>query len=225
MAAARSARSAEDGPTARRAPRAARAPGGDWIAAGNPHASCNDGLPSYNAAVTAYLPARVVPDYSSGNQQTVWLRQEFFDLANPNTPVQTGQWFYNVLNPGQWTTNYWYLYQGLGNDPVDAWQTTFGRNLQTSYAVVYDMWWQDNYSGQWLYHSRFRAWHQQGNGMYADRCAGQAMGYFNGSPSASTPSCSYNWSDALCASLRAFASSFQTGFIYPSTTFRVGSRS
>jgi Ca2+-binding RTX toxin-like protein len=217
-AAAREAGSTEAARTAR------RAPGGEWLTAGNPLVSCNDGLPSYSAVVTAVLPARVVPDYSSANRQTVWLRQEIFDLANPNTALQTGQWFYNVLDPGQWTTGSWYLYQGLGNDPVDAWQTTFGRSLQTNYAVVYDMWWQDNYTGEWLYHSRFRAWHQQGSGLYADRCAAQAMGYFNGAPSASTPSCSYTWSDAFCASWRALASSFQTGFIYPSTTFRVAAR-
>lgn len=224
-AAARKVGSTEGARTAGRTPQAAaRAPGGGWLGTGNPYVSCNDGLPSYSAVVTAHLPTQVVPDYSSANRQTVWLRQEIFDLANPNTPVQTGQWFYNVLDPGQWTTSSWYLYQGLGSDPIDAWQTTFGRSLQTNYAVVYDMWWQDNYTGEWLYHSRFRAWHQQGNGMYADRCAAQAMGYFNGSPSASTPACSYNWSDALCATLRAFASSFQTGFIYPSTTFRVAAR-
>lgn len=220
--AARKAGSTEGARTARRAPQAARVPGGEWLTAGNPLVSCNDGLPSYSAVVTAYLPARVVPDYSSANRQTVWLRQEIFDLAHPNTALQTGQWFYNVLDPGQWTTGSWYLYQGLGNDPLDAWRTTFGRSLQTNYAVVYDMWWQDNYTGEWLYHSRFRAWHQQGSGMYADRCAAQAMGYFNGSPTATTPTCSYNWSDAFCASWRALASSYQTPFIYPSTTFRAG---
>ncbi len=218
---ARSAPSAKGAQAAPRAESPAAVPSGAWLGAGNPQVSCNDGLPSYESAVTAYLPARVLPDDASGNRQTVWLRHEIFDLANPNTPVQHGQWFYNVLDPGQWTTNYWYLHQGQGNDPVDAWHTRFDRNLQTSYAVVYDMWWQDNYTGQWLFHSRFRAWHQVGNGFHADRCAAQAMGYFNGSPSASTPSCSYNWSDAMCAALRALASSFQTGFGYPSSTFRV----
>ena len=221
LAAAQSAPSAKGAQAAPPASQPADSPIGAWISSGNPQVSCNDGLSSTESVVTAFLPAQVQPDDTSGNRQTVWLRHEIFDLANPNTPAQSGQWFYNVLDPGQWTTNHWYLYQGQGNDPLDAWHTRFGRNLQTSYAVVYDMWWQDNYTGQWLFHSRFRAWHQVGSGFYADRCAAQAMSYFNGSPSTTTQPCSYNWSEAFCATMRAFTSSFQTRFIYPTTTFRV----
>lgn len=199
----------------------ARAPWGDWIGYGNPLVNCNDGLPSTSAVVTAHLPARVRPDYASANQQTVWLRQEIFDLFNPNAPIQTSSWFYNVLNPDQWTTNWWYLYQGRGNDPLDAWYTNFGRNYAVNYAVVYDMWWQDNVTGQWLYHSRFRAWHTSGRDVWwSDRCAAQALGYFNGSPNASTPTCSYNWSDTFCAVYRSYFSSFSTPFLYPNSTFR-----
>jgi Ca2+-binding RTX toxin-like protein len=207
--------------SARAVPTNARVPMTDWFGQGNPAVSCNDGLPSTSSVITGYLPAYVRPDYASGNQQTVWVRPEIFDLSNPNTPVETGQWFYNTLNSDQWTTAYWYLYQGLGNDPLDIWRTTFGRNLQTSYAVVYDMWWLDNATGQWLSHDRVRAWHQLGNGFYSDRCAGQAVGYFIGGPSATTPTCANNWTATWCATFRALNASYETPFNYPTTTFRL----
>ena len=209
---------------ARRVPTNARVPMSDWFVPGNPFVTCNDGVSITSSVITAFLPKQVRPDYASGNQQTVWVQPEIFNLANPNAPVESGQWFYTVLNNDQWTSNYWYLYQGQGRDPLDIWTTTFGRNLQANYVVVYDMWWQDNVTGQWLSSWRPGAWHQQGNGQFSDRCAAQAAGYFNYGPTATTPNCSVNWSDAFCATLRAFSSSFETGYIYPSTTFRVRPR-
>ncbi len=222
VAAARPAPQTE-GVAARRVPTNARLPMSDWFAPGNPFVTCNDGLPSTSSVITAFLPKQVRPDYASGNQQTVWVQPEIYNLAYPNAPVESGQWFYTVLNNDQWTSNYWYLYQGQGRDPLDIWTTTFGRNLQASYVVVYDMWWQDNVTGQWLSSWRPEAWHQQGNGFYSDRCAAQAAGYFNYGPTATTVICPYNWSDVNCANYRAFFSSFSTPFNYPTTTFRVRS--
>ena len=106
-----------EGVAARRVATNARLPMSDWFAPGNPFVTCNDGLPSTSSVITAFLPKQVRPDYASSNQQTVWVQPEIYNLAYPNAPVESGQWFYTVLNNDQWTSNYWYLYQGLGTGP------------------------------------------------------------------------------------------------------------
>lgn len=199
-----------------------RVPIFDWISYGNPSVTCNDSYVSTSAVITARMPSRVRPDYSSANRQVIWLRQYLYDLYNPNAAAQHSRWFYTVLDNNQWSTPYWYLYQGNGNDPLDAWYTNFGRNYQVNYSVIYDLWWQDVSTGQFLHRDWFTAWHTTDEGWSSDRCAARAAGFvldpYSG-PS-SSPTCSYNWSDTFCATYRAYFSSFTTPYIYPSVTFR-----
>jgi Ca2+-binding RTX toxin-like protein len=200
----------------------ARVPIFDWIGYGNPSVSCNDDYVATSAVITARMPSRVRPDYSSSNRQRVWLRQLLYDLSSPNAAVQSSQWFYTVLDNSQWSTPYWYLYQGNGNDPIDAWYTNFGRNYQVNYSVVYDLWWEDLSTGQFIGNYWFTAWHTNDNITFSDRCAARAAGFvldpYSGPSRA--PTCSYYWTDAFCATYRAYFSSFTTPFLYPTVTFR-----
>jgi hypothetical protein len=166
----------------------------DWLAGGNPWVSCQTDL-SLTSRIETRNPERVRPDYAYNTNQRIWLRQELVDLATPSLTQTYSEWYYTELTPSQWSTAVWYRY----NVGWDNWTTSFPVDQRKSYAVIYDMWWQDMASGSYLFHGRYRPNHYDSDGVwYSDQCLSVMTGVVVGGYNYRSQ-CSAGWSDSVCA--------------------------
>lgn len=140
-------------------PRQANVPAIGWVEPGNPAVLCT------GAAIQAGNPARVTPDPALARTQRVWVRQELYHVSDLGTVLGWSEFFYTELEPSQWSTRNWYLYEGDGSDPLANWTTTFDVGVSDSLVVYYHLWWEDVATGQLIADLHVLPWHARTDGI------------------------------------------------------------